>query len=125
MFSSDRKGNEMKRNKKHIHTPSNIRTLLGILLLCILGFSVSGVLGREETQPSYESEAYLPDEGGSESTCIADPDSIPDYSAEDYIVLNGGRPNFTEWELSHITGEHYSELDFQGVAQQSPCCPGT
>ena len=84
MFSSDRKGNEMKRNKKHIHTPSNIRTLLGILLLCILGFSVSGVLEREETQPSYESEAYLPDEG--------------------------------------IT---VSWMDFQGVAQQSPCCPGT
>lgn len=112
MFLTDRKGNEMKRNKKRTHTPSNIRTFLGILLLCVLGFSVPGMLEREEEQtPSYESEVSFAESEGSESTCIADPDSIPDYAGEDYIVLNGGKPNFTEWDLTHITGEHYSELD--------------
>lgn len=113
MFLVDRKDILMKRSKKRKHAwCCDMRTLMGILILCLLSFTVPGILENKEEQPAaYESEAYLPDEGGSESTCIADPDSIPDYSGEDYIVLNGGRPNFTEWELSHITGEHYSELD--------------
>lgn len=112
MFLTDRKGNEMKRNKKRTHTPSNIRTLLGILLLCVLGFAVPGILEKEEEQPSsYESEASFAEAEGSESTCITDPESIPDYAGEDYIVLNHGKPNFTRWDLTHTSGEHYSELD--------------
>lgn len=112
MFLTDRKGNTMKRNKKHTHTPSNIRTLLGILFLCVLGFAVPGILEQEGEQPaSYEREVSIAGSEGSESTCMADPESIPDYAGEDYSVLNHGIPNFTKWDLTHITGEHYSDLD--------------
>lgn len=102
----------MKRKRKQRNTPSDIRTLLGILLLCVLVFTVPGILENEEERPaSYESEISFAEEEGSESICIADPESIPDYAGEDYIVLNQGKPNFTEWDLTHISGEHYSDLD--------------
>ncbi len=51
---------------------------------------------------------------GSRSIVEADPQSIPDYSREDYIELGGGKPCFNEWDLENIVGEHYSELDALG-----------
>ncbi len=51
---------------------------------------------------------------GSRSIVEADPQSIPDYSGEDYIELGGGKPCFNEWDLENIVGEHYSELDALG-----------
>jgi DNA-entry nuclease len=51
---------------------------------------------------------------GSSSIVSSDPDSIPEYSGDDYIVLNKGKPNFNEWDLENITGEYYSELDKLG-----------
>ncbi len=50
----------------------------------------------------------------SRGTAAAAPDSIPDYSGEDYIVLNNNVPNFTAYDIDTITGEHYSELDRLG-----------
>ena len=40
--------------------------------------------------------------------------TIPDYSGDDVIELNGNVPSFTEYEIASITGEHYSELDSLG-----------
>ena len=54
------------------------------------------------------------DEYGSKSIAESDPDLIPDYSGEDWIELNDGLPCFNAWDLSNITGEHYSELDRLG-----------
>lgn len=54
------------------------------------------------------------DKNGSQSVVYANPDSIPDYSGQDYIVLNDGKPNFNDWDLENITGEHYSNLDNLG-----------
>lgn len=51
---------------------------------------------------------------GSLSLVCSDPDSIPDHSGEDYIILNDGIPCFNEWDIENITGEHYSELDTLG-----------
>ncbi len=53
-------------------------------------------------------------EYGSESLVYSDPQSIPDYSGKDYVVLNGGKPWFNEWDLENISGEHYSVLDELG-----------
>ena len=50
----------------------------------------------------------------SRSTSEAAPDSIPDYEGEDVLVLSGNRPNFTEYDRTHFTGEQYSDLDELG-----------
>lgn len=50
----------------------------------------------------------------SQSIVDANPDDIPAFSGEDYIVLNGNVPNFTENDLTLGTGEYYSELDNLG-----------
>lgn len=51
---------------------------------------------------------------GSKSIVESDPARIPDYTGDDYIVLNNGKPCFNEWDLKNIVGEHYSELDSLG-----------
>lgn len=54
---------------------------------------------------------------GSEISCSfveAMPEKIPDYSGEDYIILNGNVPLFTENDFKSIEGESYSELDDLG-----------
>ena len=56
---------------------------------------------------------FRPDEP-SAPTVLADPGSIPAFAGADEVILNGGRPNFTDYDLAHITGEHYSELDRLG-----------
>lgn len=48
------------------------------------------------------------------SVVTSDPSSIPDYSGEDYILLNDGIPNFNSYDLENISGENYSELDSLG-----------
>ena len=54
---------------------------------------------------------------GSQSTASRDPDRIPEYDGQDYVVLNDGAPNFNAWDLENITGEHYSNLDLLGRCQ--------
>lgn len=51
---------------------------------------------------------------GSLSFVDSSPSVIPEYSGEGAVVLNGNMPNFTGYDLSHITGENYSELDALG-----------
>ena len=55
-----------------------------------------------------------PEGVGSKSIVESDPESIPDYSGADHIVLNGNMPCFNEWDLNNIAGEHYSDLDSLG-----------
>lgn len=69
---------------------------------------------QETTRPSGGSAVPFSGDEPSLSTADASPDSIPDYSGEDYIVLNDNLPNFTAYDLSHITGEQYAELDALG-----------
>lgn len=54
------------------------------------------------------------DTQGSKSIVESAPESIPDHSDKDYIILNGGVPSFNEWDIENITGEHYSEPDRLG-----------
>ena len=42
------------------------------------------------------------------------PESIPEYSGEDVIILNDNLPNYTDYDLLHIKGDYYSELDGLG-----------
>ena len=50
----------------------------------------------------------------SESTCKADPGSIPDYFGEDFIIINDGKPNFTDYDLKNTHGQSFSKLDRLG-----------
>ncbi len=65
-----------------------------------------------EMDPSYDSGADY--ENYSISIVDSDPSSIPDYSGTDVIELNGNVPLFNEYDVSNITGMHFSELDDLG-----------
>lgn len=53
-------------------------------------------------------------DGASQSIADASPADIPEYSGKDVIELNGGKPCFTAYDLEHITGESFTELDRLG-----------
>ena len=44
----------------------------------------------------------------------SDPTSIPNFSGDDYIVLNDNVPLFTETDFELINGEYFSKLDSLG-----------
>lgn len=50
----------------------------------------------------------------SRSLVFSDPAQIPEYSGEDFTELSGGRPAFSDYDLAHLSGEHYSPLDRLG-----------
>lgn len=83
------------------------KVLFVFLLLCI-PLLASCKLWQTNVEVSSDNFA------GSRSIVESDPERIPDYFGEDYIVLDDGKPCFNEWDLENITGEHYSELDSLG-----------
>ena len=48
------------------------------------------------------------------SLVTADPAKIPEYAGEDFVELTDNRPMFSEYDLLHLTGEHYCPLDSLG-----------
>ncbi|MDO4340944.1 MAG: DNA/RNA non-specific endonuclease [Eubacteriales bacterium] len=48
------------------------------------------------------------------SSRIINPDEIPEYSGNPYVVINGNIPVFTEEELAREPFEYYSSLDSLG-----------
>ncbi|MBR3245934.1 MAG: DNA/RNA non-specific endonuclease [Parasporobacterium sp.] len=72
------------------------------------------IQNREEKDSTSKKKENVDPNQPSVSTCVADPESIPDFAGEDYIVLNDNTPNFTEYDIANITGENYSELDKLG-----------
>ena len=79
-----------------------------IALFCLAVFAITFALKRGGIKLSKQ------ESGGSESLVESGAGSIPDYSGEDYIILNDGKPEFDAWDMENITGEHYSELDSLG-----------
>ncbi len=81
------------KNKRRIVT-------LGLILLLGIGYlyqdNISNILDN-----NYLKETYAID-------------SIPDYSGEDYVVINNNEPNFTEEDYNNKEDEIYSELDSLG-----------
>ena len=65
---------------------------------------------------SYASGNRISEEAQYESQSIVDskPEGIPEYSDDDYILLNDGIPNFNQWDIENIEGEHFSDLDSLG-----------
>ena len=86
------------------------RRLLTLLLTIMMLFSASGcgnaaameqVIGQLTEYGTYEGESF-------------DLDSVPSFSGEPYVVLNGNVPDFTEEELTEKSFETYASLDGLG-----------
>ena len=101
-----------KRQKKYNRRKKRWRRLIGGLCVCLLG--VTGKVALDQYE--HKSVVDLPAENsnGSESLVEQNPQNIPEYTGEGYIVLNQGTPNFNSWDISHIKGETYSKLDSLG-----------
>ena len=92
----------------------NVRLLLAAaaVLLCLYG--IPRLLAPEYGLPgSGVRPGGIPSAGGTPGLGVAGeaPQSIPDYSGQDILVLNGNIPYFTEAELKELEGEHYSAPD--------------
>ena len=53
-------------------------------------------------------------EGLSLADSNSDPSLIPEYEGQLVVELDGNVPSFSEYDLTHVTGETYSELDLLG-----------
>lgn len=95
---------ELKRGttKRILHVLVIITMLCCVLSVAFFIFNHHSP-GHTKTNPN-----------GSESLVYSGPETIPDYSGDDYIILNGGKPCFNQWDIDNIAGEHYSELDGLG-----------
>ncbi|MBR2764715.1 MAG: DNA/RNA non-specific endonuclease [Blautia sp.] len=82
---------------------------IALLLLFFLGFFVVPQL-ISLPDPEYARIRQY----GSQSIVQSSPAAIPAYAGADYVTLNEGIPGFNEWELSHVSGEHYSPPDSLG-----------
>lgn len=90
-----------QKRTKRVHF--SVGLLLGLLIVACLvsGAALWRYLNQEDAQHS-------------KATVYARPATIPDYSGLDYIELNDGKPDFNEFDLTHMEGEHYSQLDALG-----------
>ena len=90
--------------------------LILLLIIICIAFAVAAWFIWEKKNAKQGSD-YSPEyteSVASKSIVDSSPETIPDYAGEDVIELNGGNPCFTEYDLEHITGESYSELDSLG-----------
>lgn len=94
-----------KKSKK-----KNIKKL--ILVLIVL--SLLCLIGKLKLAIVDETRHLSVEDNGSVSVVCSNADDILEYNGSDYIVLNNGVPNFNEWDLQNISGEHYSDLDELG-----------
>lgn len=94
---------DIKRKKR--------RTIIIVLLILLLIGILAYILVKQ-LRPANK----ITQSADSFSASIVDSasDNIPDYFGKDYIELNGNKPCFTEYDLSNVIGENYSELDKLG-----------
>lgn len=83
-----------------------------ILALLIVAFLVKSCITYYRQEKS--AGAQFQQDEPSKSLVDADPSSIPDYSGKDVIELKGNIPCFTIYDMDHIEGESFSELDSLG-----------
>ena len=99
-----------RRQRQELNTRKRKRItveITAILLLFIVGMLLAPKL-------FFPQSAYEENDQGSQSIVESEPESIPDYSGDDYIILNDSIPGFNTWDMENISGEHFSELDSKG-----------
>lgn len=92
----------------------NYKKLTGILLAVMIAVTGCGADGGSSHVGDNAQNAVLSAETFSQSTVESDPAGIPEYTTQDYVELNGNKPNFTEYDIANIQGENYSDLDQLG-----------
>ena len=83
---------------------ARITTLTALLIIFCLCISSCGFL--------------FPDEQ------IIDLDSVPEYSGNPFVYINGNKPFFTEEDIVTQSYEYYSELDYLGRCGETRACIG-
>ena len=83
-------------------------TMIIVVIAIGLVAAIFGLLRKKLGQISHYNHK------GSMSIVDKSPKLIPDYSGEDFVILNKGIPSFNAWDLKNISGEHYSDLDELG-----------
>ena len=86
--------------------------ILALLAVCLVAGMVIMVIRGRDSRTIPARYAVLSANEPSYPTCALE--GIPDYAGSDVIVLNDNQPNFTAYDLEHITGENYAELDALG-----------
>lgn len=84
-----------------------------LLVLCVSTATVMLYL-RDSNKTVSEIENIKNETTVSQSLVQLEPDSIPEFSGNDYVVLNDNIPLFTESDTDLINGEYYSLLDSLG-----------
>lgn len=82
-----------------------------IAVLIFVGLVRPGILNQPVSEDTVQ---YSVDEKVSKNIVLQSPEKIPDYYGEDVIILNDNVPSFSEYDISAIEGEFYSDLDYLG-----------
>ena len=85
-----------------------------VILLAVAFFFLRPAISKMLNRTNPGKEVVFRQDESSKSTVMVSSENIPEFSGEDYIVLGDNRPNFTEYDLTHISGEFYSDLDSLG-----------
>ena len=94
------------------------------ILVCLFGFiscsstNISSINNIVQSLENYNSNNILltnPNENNNYSNIdVSNISDIPEYSGEDYIILNNNVPNFSNSDLTTTSFEEYSPLDSLG-----------
>ncbi len=109
-----------RRGKKHFAIPTVLISIILIGLVVVINLRKKSdyqsytTNNTVNTSSNITSDISFDSSQSSASTCIADPGSIPDYSGKDYIIINDGKPNFTDNDYKSISGQKFSNLDSLG-----------
>ena len=99
------------------------RIFSAVLLLVVIAALFYIVPGFEKWYLSKKQpgEYEFDDNSPSYPTVIYSPGSITEHTDKDHIILNNDIPNFTEYDLTNISGENYSDLDRLGRCGTAVC----
>ena len=111
--------NTRKKRKKN-RFQARVLAFLFLVVLAAAAYHLYYRYDGKQEQQARTDQIFFRNDEPSVPTVIAAPAGIPDFAGEDYIILNGNIPNFTEYDLTRITGESYSELDRLGRC--GPAC---
>lgn len=94
------------------------------ILVCLFGFiscsstNISSINNIVQSLENYNSNNIIltnPNENNNYSNIdVSNISDIPEYSGEDYIILNNNVPNFSDSDLTTTSFEEYSPLDSLG-----------
>lgn len=112
------------------------KMLLSLLIAIILCFTgCSGTTTDADNTPNTSDRTSSPQtedvsqqeniQSASETTSTIDLSSLPSFSGEPYVAINGNVPDFTDADLTTSSFEEYSNLDTLGRCGVAYACIGT